>query len=77
MVMEFLPMRLRMQQSSNHADFRKPNSPPNEWVAFREKIAAADGVLFLTPEYNRSIPGVLKNAIDQSLDFHICQLQAD
>lgn len=39
-------------------------TPPNEWIAFREKINAADGLLFLTPEYNRSVPGVLKNAID-------------
>lgn len=39
-------------------------SPPAEWLAFRDKIKASDGVIFLTPEYNRSIPGVLKNAID-------------
>ena len=39
-------------------------NPPNEWVIFREKISAADGLLFLTPEYNRSVPGVLVNAID-------------
>jgi chromate reductase len=39
-------------------------NPPAEWVAFREKIAAADGILFCTPEYNRGVPGVLKNAID-------------
>jgi chromate reductase len=39
-------------------------TPPKEWVAFREQICAADGLLFLTPEYNRSVPGVLKNAID-------------
>lgn len=39
-------------------------TPPNEWVAFRKQIIAADGLLFLTPEYNRSVPGVLKNAID-------------
>ena len=32
----------------------------------RDEVAAADGVLFVTPEYNRSIPGVLKNAIDQA-----------
>lgn len=32
----------------------------------KSKIAAADGVLFITPEYNRSIPGVLKNAIDHA-----------
>src|SRR4051794_26768480 len=39
-------------------------SPPPASVAFKEKIAAADAVLFVTPEYNRSVPGVLKNAID-------------
>ena len=32
--------------------------------AFKDAIAAVDGVLFITPEYNRSIPGALKNAID-------------
>jgi chromate reductase len=32
--------------------------------AFKDAIAAADAVLFVTPEYNRSIPGALKNAID-------------
>lgn len=40
------------------------STPPNEWKVLREKILAADGLLFLTPEYNRSVPGVLKNAID-------------
>ena len=39
-------------------------SPPADWLAFREKIQKSDGVLFVTPEYNRAIPGVLKNAID-------------
>lgn len=39
-------------------------SPPEDYVRFREMIAAADGVLFCTPEYNRGVPGVLKNAID-------------
>ncbi len=39
-------------------------TPPNEWVKFREQIVAADGILFLTPEYNRSVPAVLKNALD-------------
>jgi len=38
--------------------------PPASWVAFKSKIKAADAVLFVTPEYNRSMPGVLKNAID-------------
>jgi chromate reductase len=37
---------------------------PSVAVAFKEAIAAADAVLFVTPEYNRSIPGGLKNAID-------------
>ena len=41
--------------------------PPAPAVArLRQEIAAADGVLFVTPEYNRSIPGVLKNVIDQA-----------
>lgn len=39
-------------------------TPPNEWTLFRKQILDADGLLFLTPEYNRSVPGVLKNAID-------------
>jgi chromate reductase, NAD(P)H dehydrogenase (quinone) len=38
--------------------------PPAEWSDFRMRIAAADAVLFVTPEYNRSVPGLLKNAID-------------
>ena len=37
---------------------------PEAVVQLRGKIAAADGVLIVTPEYNYSIPGVLKNAID-------------
>ena len=40
------------------------SDPPEAYVAFRERIAAADGILFCTPEYNRGVPGVLKNAID-------------
>ena len=39
-------------------------NPPEQYVRFREQIAAVDGVLFCTPEYNRGVPGVLKNAID-------------
>ncbi|MFL6727413.1 MAG: NADPH-dependent FMN reductase [Sphingomicrobium sp.] len=39
-------------------------NPPGQWVRFRKQIAEADGVLFCSPEYNRGIPGVLKNAID-------------
>jgi len=40
------------------------SSPPAPWVTFRNRVKPADAVLFATPEYNRSVPGVLKNAID-------------
>jgi chromate reductase, NAD(P)H dehydrogenase (quinone) len=40
------------------------DKPPPEWTAFRDRIKAADAVLFVTPEYNRSVPAPLKNAID-------------
>jgi chromate reductase, NAD(P)H dehydrogenase (quinone) len=39
-------------------------TPPSDWLAFRDQLQKSSGVLFVTPEYNRSIPGVLKNAID-------------
>ena len=39
-------------------------SPPAPWATFRSRVKRADAVLFATPEYNRSVPGVLKNAID-------------
>jgi chromate reductase len=38
--------------------------PPRPWVDYRDRMRRLDGVLFATPEYNRSVPGVLKNAID-------------
>jgi chromate reductase len=41
-----------------------PDHPPAPWVAFRDAVRGAAGVLFATPEYNRSVPGGLKNAID-------------
>lgn len=40
------------------------STPPMSWETFRAHIKAADAVLFVTPEYNRSIPAVLKNALD-------------
>ena len=40
------------------------NPPPAPWTAFRQRVKAADAVLFVTPEYNRSVPAALKNALD-------------
>ncbi|HTE24316.1 NADPH-dependent FMN reductase [Flavitalea sp.] len=40
------------------------DSPPEQWTIFREQLKSFDGVLFVTPEYNRSVPAPLKNAID-------------
>ena len=39
-------------------------NPPAAWTDFRGRIKAADAVLFVTPEYNRSVPAALKNALD-------------
>lgn len=40
------------------------DTPPPAWATFRETMRACDAVLFVTPEYNRSVPAVLRNAID-------------
>ena len=39
-------------------------SPPEKVVKLKEQIKTADGILFVTPEYNRSLPAVTKNAVD-------------
>ncbi len=39
-------------------------NPPQEWTTFRDHLKKLDGILFVTPEYNRSVPAVLKNAVD-------------
>jgi chromate reductase len=39
-------------------------SPPQAWKVFRERVGRAQAVLFVTPEYNRSLPGSIKNALD-------------
>jgi len=39
-------------------------APPAPWTRFRERVRRADGLLFVTPEYNRSVPAALKNALD-------------
>ena len=45
-------------------DLDENGAIPPAWTAFRDKIKGVDAVLFVTPEYNRSVPGVLKNALD-------------
>jgi chromate reductase, NAD(P)H dehydrogenase (quinone) len=44
-------------------DLEEGNVPP-AWARFRQQVKAMEAVLFATPEYNRSVPGLLKNAID-------------
>ncbi len=59
-------LRLEIVEIGDIPDFNPDieASPPREWVALKDAIKGADAVLFVTPEYNRSVPGVLKNAID-------------
>ncbi len=45
-------------------DLDRDGSTPEPWTRFRDRVRDVDGVLFFTPEYNRSVPGTLKNAID-------------
>jgi chromate reductase, NAD(P)H dehydrogenase (quinone) len=45
-------------------DYDDGGKPPQAWTVFREHVKSFDGFLFVTPEYNRSVPGVLKNALD-------------
>jgi chromate reductase, NAD(P)H dehydrogenase (quinone) len=40
------------------------DSPPPAWTAFRKALQGCDAILFVTPEYNRSMPGAVKNALD-------------
>lgn len=45
-------------------DYEDEDNTPADYTAFREKIHSLDGFLFVTPEYNRSFPAVIKNALD-------------
>jgi chromate reductase len=45
-------------------DFDALPQQPEAYVKFRDQVRSADGILFVSPEYNRGVPGVLKNAID-------------
>lgn len=57
--LEITDIGLPMYNEDLETDF-----PPGEWQQFRGKIKQSDAVLFITPEYNRSVPAVLKNAVD-------------
>ena len=59
--LEFVPVRIDDLPLYDQDDDARPSEPVRR---LKTEIAAAQGVLFVTPEYNRSIPGVLKNAID-------------
>jgi len=60
------PLKLTLVEIGRLSLFNQDDeaNPPREWVEFRGNVKAADAVLFVTAEYNRSVPGVLKNAID-------------
>lgn len=45
-------------------DFDDEHRPPDSYATFRDLVRSLDAVLFVTPEYNRSVPAVLKNALD-------------
>lgn len=40
------------------------NNPPQEWLDYKKKLDDSEAILFVSPEYNRTIPGVLKNAME-------------
>lgn len=45
-------------------DLEITGTAPSSWSLFRKQMKSVDGILFVTPEYNRSLPAVLKNALD-------------
>ncbi|EMF0049818.1 NAD(P)H-dependent oxidoreductase [Enterococcus hirae] len=45
-------------------DLETPENAPAEWSRFRDEVKELAGVVFVSPEYNRSVPAVLKNALD-------------
>lgn len=60
-------LQLKMIQISDLPFYNEDidtNNPPASYTRFRNEVSACQGVLFVTPEYNRSLPAVIKNAID-------------
>jgi chromate reductase len=66
----FMPDRFEMKMVELgrlcmfNQDFDDENRVPLEWASFRREVEALEGCLFVTPEYNRSMPVLLKNALD-------------
>jgi chromate reductase len=60
------PLKLVIHEIGHLPHFNQDfeSDPPAVVTEFKQRVAAADAVLFVTPEYNRGVPGVLKNAID-------------
>ncbi|MDR0989179.1 MAG: NAD(P)H-dependent oxidoreductase [Prevotellaceae bacterium] len=55
-------------------DYDDEGTTPAQWVAFRSQVGQLDACLFVTPEYNRSMPAVLKNALDIGSRPYGCNL---
>ena len=60
------PLELQILKIENLSFYNQDldETPPLAWTEFRNQIRSSDAIIFVTPEYNRSIPGVLKNALD-------------
>jgi chromate reductase len=68
-LIEFAPSPLKLEileigQLPLYNQDLDEGTPPSEWSEFRSRLKNYDAILFVTPEYNRSVPGVLKNALD-------------
>jgi chromate reductase, NAD(P)H dehydrogenase (quinone) len=67
---EFTPKNLSLEEvdlydlEMYNQDFDDDESPAASWTRFRKQVQKYDGFLFITPEYNRSLPALLKNALD-------------
>lgn len=67
-LLQLAPSELKMEiiEIGNLPFFNQDDepNPPQAWVTFRQKISPLDGFLIVSPEYNRSVPAVIKNALD-------------
>lgn len=61
---DFKPILIDISKLQLYNEDLDQDDAPKEWTEFREIVAAMDAFLFVTPEYNRSVPAALKNALD-------------